>query len=80
MAAARKKRASAKKRTATKKRASPGKRPTAKKRATRAKRSPGRKGARAPASPNPRSRPSDKAWRELLERAIEKDDSTERNR
>jgi len=72
MAAAPKKRAPAKKSWKGKKRAAK-KRPATKKGAARAKRSPSRKAASSGERSRNRVLPNDKAWRELLERAIEKD-------
>jgi len=73
MAAARKKRAPAKKTTRGKNRSATTKRPAGKKSAARGRKSAGRKAASADAGSKNRVLPNDKAWRELVERAIEKD-------
>ena len=72
MAAGRKKRAPAKKRAA-KKRASTAKRPSAKKAGVRTKGSRRGKSASGAARSRNRVLPNDKAWRELLEKALERE-------
>jgi hypothetical protein len=72
MAAARKKRAPARKSARGKKRAAATKRPAGKKTSSRNKKSASRKASSGTRSKN-RVLPNDKAWRELLERAIAKD-------
>ena len=73
MAAARKKRAPAKKTTRGKKRSATKKRPAGKKTAPRSRKSAARKAPARGARAKNRVLPNDKAWRELLERAIEND-------
>jgi len=79
MAAARKKRASPRKSTVAKKtakkRRSVAKRPSSARRAGSARvRSAKKKRPAGGASKKPRGLPNDKAWRELIERAIERAD------
>ena len=73
MAAARNKRAPAKKTARGKKRSAATKRPAGKKRAARGRKSPARKASASGRAAKNRVLPNDKAWRELLETAIEKD-------
>ena len=83
MPAARKKRAPSRKSPAKKKIVDAGKRPagsksaTGKKRATASKKSGGTKRSSVASAPRKGDRPSDKAWRELLEKAIEKDEPSD---